>query len=388
MITLLPFFIILVAGILFSLLFARLHLPWVIAMIAAGIAIGPFGLGLFEPDTTLEFIGQVGLIFLMFMAGLETRLSSFREFRRGIVIISLLTSTIPAVAGFAIGQFFGYGFNASLLLGIIFISSSIAVVLPSLESSGLLTTKLGRTAVASTVVNDVLSLILLSIFLQTTQAITPIPLPLFYVGLIFSLFGLRWAIPKIREIVHKYGRQGDAFEKEVQAIVVILLGTVVLFEVLGLHPITAAFFAGLVLSESIKSIELKKKIHALSYGVFIPVFFVIVGTQTNLGVFVRAGGAFYLTISVVVLSVATKFLSGFVGAAIAGFGAVQSILVGSATVPQLSTTLAVVFVARSLSLLDEQIITSLIILSVVTTFIGPFVINRAAAKLEKKGLEF
>lgn len=384
MITLLPFFIILVAGILFSLLFARLHLPWVIAMIAAGIVIGPFGLGLLEPDTTLEFIGEVGLIFLMFMAGLETRLSSFREFRRGIVIISLLTSTIPAVAGFLIGQFFGFGFNASLLLGIIFISSSIAVVLPSLESSGLLTTKLGRTAVASTVVNDVLSLILLSFFLQTTQAITPIPLPLFYVGLILSLFGLRWVMPKIREIVHKYGRQGGAFEKEVRAIVVILLGTVVLFEVLGLHPITAAFFAGLVLSESIKSVELKKKMHALSYGVFIPVFFVIVGTQTNLGVFVRAGGALFLTISVVVLSVSTKFLSGFVGAAIAGFGAVQSILVGSATVPQLSTTLAVVFVARSLGLLDEQIITSLIILSVVTTFIGPFVINRAAAKLEKR----
>ena len=384
MITLLPFFVVLVAGILFSLLFARLHLPWVIAMIAAGIVIGPFGFGFLEPDTTLEFIGEVGLIFLMFMAGLETRLSSFREYGRGVAIISLLTSTIPAVAGFMIGQFFGYGVNASLLLGIIFISSSIAVVLPSFESSGLLTTKLGRTAVASTVVNDVLSLILLSIFLQTTQAITPIPLPFFYVGLILSLFGLRWAIPKIREIIHKYGRRGDAFEKEVQAIVVILLGTVVLFEALGLHPITAAFFAGLVLSESIKSIELKKKIHALSYGVFIPVFFVIVGTQTNLGVFVRAGGALFLTISVVVLSVSTKFLSGFVGASIAGFGAVQSILVGSATVPQLSTTLAVVFVARSLNLLDEQVITSLIILSVVTTFIGPFVINRAAAKLEKR----
>ena len=384
MITLLPFFIILVAGILFSLLFARFHLPWVIAMIAAGIVIGPFGLGLLEPDTTLEFIGEVGLVFLMFMAGLETRLSSFREFRRGIVIISLLTSTIPAFAGFLIGQFFGFGLNASLLLGIIFISSSIAVVLPSLESSGLLTTKLGRTVVASTVVNDVLSLILLSIFLQTTQSISPIPLPLFYVGLIFSLFALRWAIPKTREIVHKYGRRSGAFEREVRAIVAILLGTVVLFEVLGLHPITAAFFAGLVLSESIKSIELKNKIHALGYGVFIPVFFVIVGTETNLGVLVRAGGALSLTISVVVLSVATKFLSGFVGGAIAGFGAVQNILVGFAMVPQLSTTLAVVFVARSLSLLNEQIITSMIILSVVTTFIGPFVINRAAARLEKR----
>ncbi len=383
MVTLLPFFIILVAGILFSLLFARLHLPWVIAMIVAGIVIGPFGLGILEPDTTLKFIGEVGLIFLMFMAGLKTRLSSFREFGRGIVIISLLTSTIPAIGGFMIGYFFGLGLNASLLLGIIFISSSIAVVLPSLESNGLLNTKLGRTTVASTVVNDVLSLLLLSVFLQTTQAITPIPLPLFYVGLILSLFGIRWAIPKIREIVHKHGRLGDVFEKEVRVIIVILLGTVVFFEVLGLHPIIAAFFAGLILSESIESSELKEKLHALSYGVFIPVFFVIVGTQTNLAVFIQTQGALLLTLAIVFLSIATKFVSGFVGASITGFSSIKSILVGSAMIPQLSTTLAVVFTARSLGLLNENIITSMIILSVVTTFVGPFAINHTASRLDK-----
>ena len=383
MITILPFFVILVAGILFSLLFARLHLPWVIAMITAGIVIGPFGLGLFEPNPTLEFIGEVGLIFLMFMAGLETRLSSFREFSRGIVVISFLTSIIPAVAGFGIGQFFGYSVNESLLIGIIFISSSVAIVLPSLESNGLLATKLGRTAVASTVVNDVLSLVLLSVFLQTTQAITSIQLPLFYVGLIIALFTLRWAIPEIRRIVQKYGRRGDAFEKEVRAIVVILLGIVVLFEVLGLHPITAAFFAGLLLSESIKSIDLKEKIHTLSYGVFIPVFFVVVGAQTNLGVFIQTGNMLLLTFTVVTLSVLTKFASGFMGARITGFGKTQSVLVGSSMVPQLSTTLAVVFTARSLGLLDEQIITSMIVLSLVTTFIGPFVINSVATKLKQ-----
>jgi len=385
MVTLLPFFVILVAGIVFSLLFARLHLPWVIAMVAAGIVIGPHGLGLIEPDATLKFIGEVGLIFLMFMAGLQVRLSSFREFGHGIVVISLLTSIVPAFAGLVIGQVFGLGLNASLLLGVIFISSSIAVILPSLESNSLLTTKLGRTTVASTVVNDILSLLLLSIFLQTTQSITPIPLPLFYIGLVLSLFGLRWAIPNIRELVHKYGGQKDAFEKEVRTIVVILLGIVALFEVLGLHPITAAFFAGLVLSESIKSPELKEKLHALSYGVFIPVFFVIVGTQTNLAVFVQSGNVLILTIVIVILSVTTKFVSGYIGAIVAGFNSVQSTLVGSAMVPQLSTTLAVVFTARSLGLLSEEIITSMIILSIVTTFIGPFMINRTATKLDKRG---
>jgi len=380
-VTLLPFFIILVAGILFSLLFARLHLPWVIAMIVAGIVVGPFGAGLFTPDATFEFLGQVGLVFLMFMAGLETRLSSFREFGKGILVLSLLSSLIPAVIGFTVMQVFSYDLNASILVGIIFISSSIAVALPSMDEAGLLRTNLGKSTVAAVVVNDVMSLILLSVFLQLVDPTAVVPLPLFYLGLVIVLFGLRWAIPEARAFMSRFGGAGNAFEKEVRSIVVILLGTVALFEVLGVHPITAAFFAGLILSESIKSDELREKLHGLSYGVFIPVFFVTIGAQTNLALFFEARGALELTIIIILVSVVAKFFSGYIGARASGFDGTQGTVAGAAMIPQLSTTLAVVFTARALGLLDNQVQTALIILSIVTTFVGPFLISRAAEKL-------
>ena len=82
MIELLPFFLVLFTGLFFSEVFRRLHIPWVIALIIGGIIVGPFGFGWLEETATISFLGEIGLVFLMFMAGLETRLSSLREYRK------------------------------------------------------------------------------------------------------------------------------------------------------------------------------------------------------------------------------------------------------------------------------------------------------------------
>ena len=84
------FFIILLAAVLFSNLFARMRVPWVVALIAGGVIIGPYGLGLFEPDPTINFLAGIGLVFLMFMAGLETKLSDIRGLKGKIFTIAFL----------------------------------------------------------------------------------------------------------------------------------------------------------------------------------------------------------------------------------------------------------------------------------------------------------
>ena len=150
--TFLPFFIILLAALFFSEIFYKLHLPLVVALVLAGIVIGPHGLNIFTPDSTMNLIGGIGLMFLMFMAGLEIRPSSIRDIKAGVVKMSLLNGVLPFFVGFGIGMYFNFGTLPSLLLGTIFISSSIAVVVPSLESLGLMQTKLGQTIIASTMV--------------------------------------------------------------------------------------------------------------------------------------------------------------------------------------------------------------------------------------------
>ncbi len=381
---LLPFFIVLFAGLFFSDLFSKLHLPWVVALILAGLLIGPSGFGVFESNATIDFLGEIGLVFLMFMAGLETRFPSLKEIKEGVGLITVLNSLIPFVAGVAIGYIFGFGWTASFLVGIIFISSSIAVIVPSIQSNGLMKTRIGKTIIRSTVIQDVLSLVLLSVFLQSSDPVTSLPLPVFYFLLFLAIGAMRFIIPKIRRLLAFLSKNTkEMFQDDLRILFVILIGTVILFELLGLHPIIAGFFAGMVLSHETQNKNLKKKLQAISYGIFIPVFFVVVGSRTDLSVIYLASGALAMTIAVVLGSSVAKYVSGWLGARLSGFSSAESRLLGVATMPQLSTTLAVAFAGFELGYLDTSLMTALVVLSIVTTFVAPILVRSFGKKVPK-----
>ena len=369
---LLPFFLILFIGVFFSDIFRRLHLPWVMALLLGGILIGPHVLGVFEVDKTIDFIGQVGLVFLMFMAGLETRLSAFRENRGALITIGLLNGIIPFIVGFGIGWYFDYGIIISILFGIIFVSSSISVVIPSLEANKMIHTRLGVLIMGAAIIEDIASLIMLSIFLQITNTTTFLPLPIFYILLIVFLYLLRIFLPKLLWFFsHNIKEEQDLFQQELRSVFVLLIGTVIIFEIMGLHPIIAGFFAGLVLSDTLHSEVLLGKIRAVSYGVFIPAFFIIIGAQTDISIFVNMNSALFLTSMIVIGSVSAKLFSGWLGGRLAGFGNQDAFTIGASKVPQLSTTLAVAFTGASLGILSNEIVTSFVALSIITTFLGP-----------------
>jgi Kef-type K+ transport system membrane component KefB len=372
-----PFFIVLFAGVFFSGIFKSFHLPWAVALLVGGIIIGPHGLKFFEVDNTINFIGQIGLVFLMFMAGLESRLSEFDGSKKDLFFLTVINGLIPFIVGFIISSLFGFGNTTSILIGIVFVSSSVAVVIPSLESTGLIYSNLGKSIIASTVLQDIVSLILLSVFLQNINPITVLPLPLLYTLLFVAVMFLRWLIPKARWIFSVTTDEQDRvfFQRELRSIFTILIGTVIIFEILGLHPIVAGFFAGLVLSDSIKSGVLLDKIRTISYGLFIPTFFVVVGAQADISVFSGSSAIFILAISLLLGSVLSKYLSGYFGAKAVGFSNTEAKLFGASSIPQLSTTLAVAFTGFELGLFGQGILTSMIILSVFTTFIGPILMG-------------
>lgn len=370
------FFVVLFAALLFSELFRRLHLPWVVALILGGMIVGPFGVGIFRSNATIDFMADIGLVFLMFMAGLETKISTFRRLRKGKFSLPLLNGGLPFLAGLGLGIYFGFDMRTALLLGIIFISSSVAVILPSLESNKMMNSKLGKSIIATTILEDVTSLVLLSILFQTVSPITNLPLPAFYALLFATLVALRWLIPRVRTFFAAETEQEKTiFQRELRTIFIILIGTVVSFELLGLHPIIAGFFAGLVLSESVKSVELKEKLRVLSYGLFIPIFFVVVGSKTDIGVFFGSGSILLFTGLLIAGSILSKFFGGIIAGKINGFTIKEGALIGVATIPQLSTTLAVAFAGFGLGLIDQDLVTALIALTIVTTLISPLLMK-------------
>ncbi|MDZ7726259.1 MAG: cation:proton antiporter [Candidatus Campbellbacteria bacterium] len=369
------FFLILLVAVIFSQIFTRMKIPWVVSLIIGGIILGPSGLDMFEPDQTIEFLATIGLVFLMFMAGLESRLTSTKGMKKRLVLTSLLIGAVPALTGIAITLAFGYEMETAVLMGIIFMSSAIALLIPQLQSQKIIGTDIGRVLVGSAVTVDALSLVLLSIYLQSvTTSFSPITL-LMYGGLVVLIAFIGWLIPKVRWLAFSVRQpvEQDLFEKELRFIVLVLIGFVVLFEVVGLHSIIAAFFAGLVLSGTVKNSLIKAKLHAISYGFLVPVFFVVIGAQTDLSVFGEGFGALFLTVSIVVGLIASKTFSGWLAGRLGEFSNREGVFLGVASMPQLSTSLAVAFLGFGEGLLDQSLLAAIIALSIVTATVAPIV---------------
>ncbi len=384
------FFIIILTALVFSQVFGRFHVPWIIALIVGGMVVGPHGLGVVTPDTTLEFFKSLGLVFLMFMAGLHVRFSGMKLVWKESLFIAGIAGAISFATGLGVGILLGYGTAVSILLGIIFISSSIAVLIPFLEKRGLLYSKIGRTAVSVIMMQDIASLIFLAIALQYLFAATPLPLPLFVIIFIITLFIIgiiKWGIPHLKKTFSfSKAREKDVFERDIRVVFAVLVGMVIISEALGLHSIIGAFFAGIILSETIKDTSLKEKIHVLAYGLFIPIFFVVLGAQTNLMVFLEARETIVLFFTIIFASMASKFIGIWISGRLVGFTAPQSAFLGTIGIPQLSTTLAVIAVGQHLEILSMDLVTALIFLSIITTFTGPALSGYIFAKIKKEKL--
>lgn len=366
----LPFLLIMIASVLSSSILRRFHLPWVITLIIAGIILGPHVLGIFADHHVTDFLSQVGVIFLMFMAGLETDISGFEKFKSGLFVLSFVNGFIPLLAGILIGLLFGYPFIVALLIGIIFVNSSIAVVVPSLEASGLIKTTLGKSVVATSVLQDVSSMLLLSIFLQLQNPVTVIPIYIFYPMVALFLFSLRWFIPKINAFFAQKSQQ-DVFQQELRVVFILLFGLVIVFELLGLHPIIAAFLAGMILADSVQTEQLLEKLHVIGYGVFVPAFFIVVGSQLDISIFTQLDKGLWVILGIALTSMLSKMLSGTIGGLMVGFNTAQSAFFGASSITQLSTTLAATFAAQSTGLFPTELVTAMILLSVVSTLVGP-----------------
>lgn len=371
----LPIFLILVASLAFGGAFHRFHLPWVSGLIVTGMLLGPFGLGLVEPDGTLRFLGELGLVFLMFMAGLETKLSSFRVFGSQILTAAVAHGLLPFAAGCLLGAVAGLDPLASLMVGVLLMSSSVAVIIPALEETGLIARRAGKVAVASIMLVDMACLVTLSVLLQTVRPETTLPLPLFYALVAVVTAALWFLVPRIRGFFPHHKNERDLFESEVRIIFLILLGTVVIFEILGLHHIIAGFLSGLLLSESLKSEVLIEKLRTMSYGLFIPIFFVLVGMDTDLVALWSNETLGFIGLFVLV-AIVVKYASGWLGARVAGLTWREAHTVGVSVTPRLATSLVIVLIAVEYAVLPPMYAAAVLVLAMVTTICAPLALRR------------
>ncbi len=378
---LIPFLILIAAGLFFSEIFKKLHLPYVIALITAGIIIGPV-LNLIVVDETIALLGSIGIVFLMFIAGSEIKTDIFKEIGKNIFFVAFLNAVIPFSVGVLIGYLFGFTIYTSLMIGIVFISSSIAIIIPTLERNYMINTKLGQAIISTTVIEDVASLFLLAFLLQRYTKQTPIPLPIYIPVVILLILGLKYFIPRIGKIIFSEKTERDLFQTKLRYLFVVLVANVILFEILGMHAILAGFVIGIFLGDMIEG-KIESKIRVISYGFFIPIFFLVIGMRTDILTLANFSNIFMVVVIVLGLMI-SKIFSGWVGGKILNLSNDESLLFGVSTTPQLSTTLAAAYVALEFGLLNNELITSFVILSLVTVFVTPILMDVLIKRMPKR----
>ena len=190
--TLLGLLIILFLGLIVPEIFKKtLHLPFVTSIIIIGSIFGPYGLNLIESNEVIEFFGFLGFTFLMFMAGMNTHMKKLKKSIKTIGTLAIINACIPLATGIIIGRIFGYSWMTSLLLGTIFTSSSVAIII-SFMKSGRFSSATKDIMLPAFIIEDLLSMIMLASIFQSVGGDSTYPLPLYFLILLFSIAtGLR-----------------------------------------------------------------------------------------------------------------------------------------------------------------------------------------------------
>ncbi len=369
----------------------RLNQPALLGELAAGMIIGPQLLGRFifkapiQNCEALNTISEIGAVFFFFIVGYsEVDLNQLRRFAKNSLVASLPSVLLSFIFGYLIGIFWNYSLLACLFIGLALSLTAIGVSARTLMDLGRLHTDYGMLILGQAIIDALRSLLTLSILIlfvhpeANFSARAVIMLIFKFIGFFISAIIFKLIILKpLTALVSKFWIDEAKFG--------IMIGVIFLFsyiaQILGLHMIIGAFVAGIIFSlqAEFQTTDLEYKVRGLSYGLFIPLFFSILGAKINFEALAEGG---LLAIAVILIAIGVKLLGGYLGGLIIGYSAKKSWIVGCGLIPRTGVELVVIAVALEVGLIDDKLFASIVTMVGVTVFITPFLLKFAIEKLE------
>ncbi len=346
---------------IFDSLFERVNLPGVLGELIFGVIIGSFVLyGYFfgggfdqwvhnwlviRSDTPfggvepVKFVADLGIIMLLFIAGLETDVEQLKSTGKVATISTVMGVFVPLVLGFLFGLMLGYPTRESFVLGVLLTATSIGVTVRTMMDIHVLSTDVGAASLSASVMDDFLGIFLI-IFAVGGGSLLVFGINL-TVFLIVTLIAAWYYMPQITKFVSKYIHT----EK---AMLGVLMGVMLLFSAFAQYSITAAiegaYFAGITLSRVKEKRIINEDAKAIGYGLLIPLFFVYTGAQLDIGVFLKKD-ALMLAGVILLAAIFGKILGRGIGARIGGFNWHKSWQMGIGSIPRMEVALVSLTVA-------------------------------------------
>src|SRR5436190_889950 len=362
------------------IVFSRLGMPGLIGLLLGGFAVGPHGLALISAgNLTVPELGHLGLLYLMFVAGLELDLHLLKADRRAAVLLGLLAFAVPFSLGLLLGFTLGWSVAATCLLGALF-SSHTLITYPTLRDAGLGGNPAVAAAVGATVLTDVLALGVLAVVAgtQTGSGSPAVVLAEIGIGLVVLLVVGLLVLPRAVDAgLRRWGADGVA---RYLVILVALLFMAMLAQVFGIEGIVGAFFAGLALNRLVPNEgPSMERVEFFGTAVFVPVFLVSIGLLLDPSV-MFTGGTLGLAGLVCVCALGGKAIACWLAGSLLGFDLPDRAAMFVLTAPQAAATLAVTLIGFEIGLFGTSLVNAVLVLILVSIVL--------AAVLSQKVIEW
>jgi Kef-type K+ transport system membrane component KefB len=352
----------------------RIGQPPILGEILAGVLIGPSVLALAEPDEVLEVFSELGVVFLLFVVGLETRLTDMRAVGGRATSVGLLGVLIPVAAGFGLGAALGESVETSLFIGAALGATSAGITSAVLLDLGAGDSPAARTILGAAVIDDVLALLLLSVIVGISGegGVSVTSVAVLLVGAVVFIGVV--AVGGSRLL----GRYPGALSRPAISqtgllpAVLLCLGLAALAGEIGLAAIIGAFLAGMVVAETKGHSEVEEQIRPL-YAFFPPFFFAFIGLEVDLGALADAGTLLLLA-GITVLAAITKLAGAWLGAR--DMQTRERALVAVGMVPRGEVGIIVAGIGATAGVVDDELFAVIVGMAVLTTVISPPVLRR------------
>lgn len=359
--------IILLATKLAGQLSIRLGQPSVLGKIIVGIILGPALLGWVHDTELVSVFSQIGVLLLMFLAGLETNLKDLNENKKSALLVALGGILAPIIMSYIIAQYYNFSMPESIFIGLLLSATSVSISVQVLRELGWLNSKEGSALLGAAVLDDIIVVILIAIAMSVfAGADTNIALLigkkiLFFIVIILAS---KWLVPKFIQIFSKF----KVTESVLSAGLIICFGFAYFAEYVGVAGIIGTFFAGLAIAQTNYGHQIEKQVEPIAYGIFVPFFFVSIGLSVS---FEGIGDQIGFMVIFSIIAILSKFIGSGIGARLSGFNNRSSMGIGAGMISRGEVALILAALGLEGGLLPTEYYTSMIIVIIVTTLVTP-----------------
>lgn len=380
-------FIILFAPILLS----KIKVPHIIGLIIAGVIVGQHGLNLLRRDASITLFGTVGLLYIMFIAGLEIDMGEFKKNSKKIIFFGLTTFFLPLVAGSLASHFIlGYSYLTSILLASMF-STHTLVSYPIASRYGVAKNKAVMLTIGGTMITDIFALLILAIVsglakgdVSNTFWIQLGVSSVVFVAIVFFIFPImiRWFFKKFEDSVSQY----------IFVLAMVFLASF-MAELAGIEAIIGAFFSGLVLNKFVPaSSPLMNRIDFVGNAIFIPFFLIGVGMLVDISVLAKGWGALRVAGVIIVVAMVTKYLAALLTRKVLKLSKDEGMMIFGLSSSHAAATLAIILVGYNIitgetpagepiRLLNEDVLNGTILLILISCAVSSFAVEKASRNI-------